>query len=373
MSFSGGSEFAKASTILEMKESTQTSPAENSDDSIVTWLLYFKRTSDKIAFAEFQKSVKTTSSSSLALMLATTNQAIYAYFSMIGSHSSRVFSLLFVLILLLVVYGWTLLLTSIIMDQKRKMLQSGRVVRSNSNATGISSGEGEDSFVTDKSISSEAVEETKKTLSAEVLPSRNFVTDTIIAAATKLADRFSNQLDHNVMDTILILGISLYSGLRLMTRTIQGQCYDNSYLNSFGCNPYFAAGGIPPDTLFGISLLPLMVASLSRYAGWTTVLSSWVISILFMSLSAIINGEKSYGLLWGIAVAYIPCSAIVLFETRRQNIDIFLVNRDLNQVVTENKKMAEAIRKDELRSMIGNIAHDLKTVCSFFLYSYSYS
>jgi hypothetical protein len=49
-------------------------------------------------------------------------------------------------------------------------------------------------------------------------------------------------------------------------------------------------------------------------------------------------------------------------EIRRKNIEVFKLTESLHQSIDDNEKMAEELRLNEMKMMIGNVAHDLKTV-----------
>jgi hypothetical protein len=53
---------------------------------------------------------------------------------------------------------------------------------------------------------------------------------------------------------------------------------------------------------------------------------------------------------------------LMLIEMRRQNITYFFVSQRLEVLLSENERLADESLANELRHMIGNVAHDLKTV-----------
>ena len=55
-------------------------------------------------------------------------------------------------------------------------------------------------------------------------------------------------------------------------------------------------------------------------------------------------------------------SFFVIRDVQLRNITIFFTQRRLKEALLENEKMQEANHANEMRSMIGNVAHDLKTV-----------
>ncbi len=63
-----------------------------------------------------------------------------------------------------------------------------------------------------------------------------------------------------------------------------------------------------------------------------------------------------------LIVFFVPFIIMMLFEMRRQNVKIFLLTESLLDTLEENERMAEEMRLNEMKMMIGNVAHDLKTV-----------
>ena len=67
-------------------------------------------------------------------------------------------------------------------------------------------------------------------------------------------------------------------------------------------------------------------------------------------------------------VILVPFSLLLLMECHRQNWSAFIVTEKLHRLILQNKKMAEEMKSNELRYLVGNVAHELKTVSSFRLY-----
>ncbi len=51
-----------------------------------------------------------------------------------------------------------------------------------------------------------------------------------------------------------------------------------------------------------------------------------------------------------------------VFDIQIRNVVMFFTTIDLNQALKEVKRMEEENRKNEMRNMIANVAHDMKTV-----------
>jgi signal transduction histidine kinase/CheY-like chemotaxis protein len=71
---------------------------------------------------------------------------------------------------------------------------------------------------------------------------------------------------------------------------------------------------------------------------------------------------------------------VLFYDLHRQRMQLFLNRKSLKELLKENERNAEAMHALEMRSMIGNVAHDLKTVrslssplcpgLSFFVFSF---
>jgi hypothetical protein len=57
-----------------------------------------------------------------------------------------------------------------------------------------------------------------------------------------------------------------------------------------------------------------------------------------------------------------PICVLFMFEKQRQNISIFLLTQNQENLVVENERLENETRANELKHLIGNVAHDLKTV-----------
>ena len=70
-----------------------------------------------------------------------------------------------------------------------------------------------------------------------------------------------------------------------------------------------------------------------------------------------------------VIVAWTIVMGYVSIELHLFRVGNFLALKKLQETVAENRRMHEENRAMELRHMIGNLAHDLKTVRSFYAYS----
>jgi signal transduction histidine kinase len=58
---------------------------------------------------------------------------------------------------------------------------------------------------------------------------------------------------------------------------------------------------------------------------------------------------------------------LAMCENQRQHVHLFLLSQNQENLLLENERLAEETHANELRRMIGNVAHDLKTPLSAFV------
>lgn len=86
---------------------------------------------------------------------------------------------------------------------------------------------------------------------------------------------------------------------------------------------------------------------------------SWL-AIVSTALGVCIAHNLSISL--EVTLVYIPFSLLFLTENYRQEVSSTKLVEQMKQLLAENERLAEESRATELRHMIGNVAHDLKTV-----------
>ena len=64
-------------------------------------------------------------------------------------------------------------------------------------------------------------------------------------------------------------------------------------------------------------------------------------------------------------VSFVPMFGL-LYENQRQTISVYLLTQNQKNLLEENERLAAETHANELRHMIGNVAHDLKTVRNSF-------
>ena len=169
------------------------------------------------------------------------------------------------------------------------------------------------------------------------------------------------QVLENSYFTFLILSLTI----RLVSEILVGQC-DHETLpvnNSHNCNAFQDVKMIQPSYLIALMFTPLLAYFLIRETSPISIAVAWVISVgTLLWCTAYMNSLY----LALPTFAYFIASLLMLYVSKRQNDDMLQLVRALQIAAAENERLQDEARATELRAMIGNVAHDLKTV-SYYL------
>lgn len=174
------------------------------------------------------------------------------------------------------------------------------------------------------------------------------------------------------LQTIFQLSFTLVFAIDHIARSFAPECNEGfsvAFTIQF-CNPYHSVHGFPLSTTIVLMLLPfLCVTILQEMRPWL-VFITWVIVIFAMSFTAVNFQSGQTG---SFVFNYALFSALILGDNLRQNYEKFLTTRKLAVAIDENELMASEERATEMRHMIANVAHDLKTVRLVFSIFPAYS
>jgi len=189
-------------------------------------------------------------------------------------------------------------------------------------------------------------------------------------------------------ENIISVVYSVLSGLVLYARVCSGNCdHINSFWETQSCNPGAICGMIPPDQVIVCYATPVLAQLSLRAVSYPYSLFSWAITVSFVVASIIKVG--SWNDFWLIPSSFIFLHVICEFERgfrstfrlAKETVDIYRQQEklqcELNLAALENertlhekavlqvqsqkdKELSETIGI-QLRSLIGNVAHDLKT------------
>ena len=157
---------------------------------------------------------------------------------------------------------------------------------------------------------------------------------------------------------LVAVSCPLLLGLFLIARVLNGRCKSLDQLHMWSCNTEYDSHALPQGMVMILMLLPLVFSNTLKAISSSFIYVSWNISVLFLVVSIVLaKATQSIPIL----VVYIPLSLITLYENNRQNVILFLVVKKQQMLLEANKKLSVE-SQNELRFMIANMAHDLKTV-----------
>ena len=161
-----------------------------------------------------------------------------------------------------------------------------------------------------------------------------------------------------VLKQYLILICTTIMGYIMFTRVFAGPCESNDFTQIWHCNPQASSHSLPQDSSLLLMLVPIV-----QITGWSeirieTIIASWVIVMVFLCAS-IVYGD-AYNSIPTVAV-YGPICLAIIVEQRRQGLINYFYLRRLEQARQKSERQTIHFR-DEFRSLIANMTHDLKTV-----------
>lgn len=175
----------------------------------------------------------------------------------------------------------------------------------------------------------------------------------------------------NIASQFLLTGI-------FIRRAFAEKCNEGSYrfLGIFDCNE----SKEDPGSFLSVAII-IMFISVLNFANIpdTRIEVAWFNLFVTFSIFLVTAVVKHVEGTLLLAIILLLSVAFTIVDIQIRNILIFLTNRKLTELLEENAKMADELHASEMRHMIGNVAHDLKTVrlnhCDFIchkcLFKYS--
>ena len=175
----------------------------------------------------------------------------------------------------------------------------------------------------------------------------------------------------NIEDMIVVMG-SLIVGFDLIARVVAGQCPDMEDLwKSQSCNPYANMKSLPSDQVMLLYVVPLMGQSILRGVSMQALLIAWISNIIFVLVATLHVGGwlEAWVIIYSIIfinITYmIERLMRVTFVQSRATIAAVELNSqhefDLLEISTDIERKVKEKEIQQLRSLMGNVAHDLKT------------
>jgi hypothetical protein len=169
-----------------------------------------------------------------------------------------------------------------------------------------------------------------------------------------------------VLQTIMIISMTFYFGFLLIFRSTAqtNHCYTPFGTGDWDCNPYLSVPIFPMDTAFILVLIPSCFAVIMKEKRRRLTMTAWSISVLSMVISAV--ATKSTNAI-SIVIIYFLLSGVVLTDSFRMHLKIAKLYESLRLSMEESQALLDQQKLNQMKDVIGNVSHDLKTV-SFLIF-----
>jgi signal transduction histidine kinase len=127
---------------------------------------------------------------------------------------------------------------------------------------------------------------------------------------------------------------------------------------------------LPLDSIFNLMIIPIIFVVVIRETRMYLTFLAWMIIIVSIAIAG--SYQSCLSVIIPIAVFGI-IGIIIVADTYHHYILLFMSNRNLKETIDQNLRQAEQNKAIEMRHMIANVAHDLKTVSTHLLVIYIYS
>lgn len=161
------------------------------------------------------------------------------------------------------------------------------------------------------------------------------------------------------------LASHLFACYHHLAQVVKGDCNESGHWYfHLHCDPFAEAHGLPMESALLLMAMPFIHAISSQGMQFTWSLILWFISlsVLVFSICYLKATESIF-----LVLLYFVGSPTFLLVIKRQSYLIFFMKMKMDAILQESKKEAEEENAQELRHMIANVAHDLKTVRQFSL------
>jgi hypothetical protein len=172
------------------------------------------------------------------------------------------------------------------------------------------------------------------------------------------------------LQLFVLYSMTLYHSILIVHRSLYGELQNPtslsasaSFIYSWTSNPYEGINMIPLDSLMIITMIPPFFSAVLHEASMLQMIVSWLIGSVSVVISCCVVGSASSA----AAITFMEIiSFALLVESNAEYTSLFLLYQKLKVTLEANAKFADQSKATEMRHMIANVAHDLKTVSPLF-------
>lgn len=169
----------------------------------------------------------------------------------------------------------------------------------------------------------------------------------------------------NIFQHVYIAVMELYMVNIFIRQSLIPFCKhdETGFHNAFSVNGPCGSVDVRVAALVGNGLLMLSIPLLYFFnIPETRIEFTWTsFTFCFVTFALVCAYLNSVSSILLVGVWQCACMFAVA-DAQLRNVLLFVTNQELKETIVENERMADELHANELRHMIGNVAHDLKTV-----------
>jgi hypothetical protein len=173
----------------------------------------------------------------------------------------------------------------------------------------------------------------------------------------------------DLLQAIYYMACVAVRSLDLIQRTVAGQCPSTDIPHSFSCNNSAHAGSFPMESFFILLLVPVLFVCVLKETRMYLNITAGVVAVFSISLCALLLAS---GRAVQIMIFYVMTAYVIMADSFKQCLLFYLLSRQLKKMIDANQKLALQNKATEMRHLIANVAHDLKTVSDIHLHTRLY-
>jgi hypothetical protein len=147
----------------------------------------------------------------------------------------------------------------------------------------------------------------------------------------------------------------------LVVRSVADSCETDVFFIDWSCNVRSVAGSniFPMETAFMLILIPLLATLIHKEISTVLTISLWMIVVTGLIISAsLLNSFNSTVLV----INYLIISIIMMGQTLHFQAYFGQLSDMLHGQLEESHRKIDEKKQNQMKDVIGNVAHDLKTV-----------
>lgn len=165
-----------------------------------------------------------------------------------------------------------------------------------------------------------------------------------------------------VVENLFLVAFCLGADFVMVMRVLNGSCSDLNFARIWGCNPFFVARGLPGDSVLFLTFLPLMCFLTLPFVSKKLIVAMYVLQAGFM-IWAFVHEQSTSSLVFYILSLILSLSIFAIYSSTQCELFKYFVR---TQALQQQREEILRLKTEEMKNVLGKIAHDLKTVSDNF-------